>query len=194
MLNLEELAGGRAGAGSRRRGAVAAARRRDRSVAFPPGFGEPADAVLLGCSQRGGLLLGEPDTVEPAGLARGAPCTVRRSGCGAPGDRLRPVLGRRLDGGLARTLADVVLAGRVGNRVPERAVHRLARSAPARRRSCRLAPSYPDVPVLVTGADTSVHTPSEESRAVAALFPPRATSSSSAATTYRRSSSHASLA
>jgi pimeloyl-ACP methyl ester carboxylesterase len=45
---------------------------------------------------------------------------------------------------------------------------------PAPGRTAPIVPpgaSYPDVPVLVTGADTSVHTPSEESRAVAALFP-----------------------
>jgi hypothetical protein len=45
---------------------------------------------------------------------------------------------------------------------------------PAPARTAPIVPpgaTYPDVPVLVTGADTSIHTPSEESRAVAGLFP-----------------------
>ena len=114
MLNLEELpAAGRAL--SRGDSAPLLRLAGETLGGFPPDFNGPPDQAYSAAATVAGYCSESPAPWNPQVLARGTPGAVRRGRCGAPGDRLRPVLGRRLDGGLARTLADVVLAGRVGN-------------------------------------------------------------------------------
>ena len=170
MLNLEELpAAGRAL--SRGDSAPLLRLAGETLGGLPPDFNGPPDQGYSAAATVAGYCSESPTAVEPAGLVRRAPVSQFDAAVAAlPATAFGPF---SVDGwtedwlGRWQTSFSLVGSGteyRSGPCIDWPAPARTAPIVPA-------GAAYPDVPVLVTGADTSVHTPSEESRAVAALFP-----------------------
>ena len=169
MLNLEELpAAGRALA---RGDAAPLLRLAAETVGpFPPGFGEPADAFFSAAANVAGYCSESPTPWSPQASPAERSAQFDAAVAALPATAFGPF---SVDGwtgdwlGRWQTSFSLVGSGteyRSGPCIDWPAPARTAPIVPA-------GAAYPDVPVLVTGADTSVHTPSEESRAVAELFP-----------------------
>jgi pimeloyl-ACP methyl ester carboxylesterase len=169
MLNLEELpAAGRALA----RGDSAPLLRlaAETISPFPPGVNGPPDAFFSAAAHTAGYCSESPAPWSPQASRDERQAQLAAAIAALPATAFAPF---SVDGWTGDWLAPWQTAfSLVGAGTEYRNGPCIDWPAPAR--AAPIVPpgaSYPDVPVLVTGADTSVHTPSEESRAVAALFP-----------------------
>ena len=169
MLNLEELpAAGRALA----RGDAAPLLRMaaETVTAFPPGVGGPPNEFGSAAATVAGYCSENPTPWNPQASADARRSQFAAAVAALPATAFGPFSVEGWTGDwLGRWQAGFSLVGaateyRSGPCIDWPAPARTAPIVPA-------GATYPDVPVLVTGADTSVHTPTEESRAVAALFP-----------------------